>query len=172
MFSLSSRESVSASTSVWNGTQNPGFFLLKACRRSFAHCRGAWDPTTPFDPIPASLGSRTLTPFVRILIYWSMWGMARWTLRCEGENGEESERCGGENTPTLGVAAPIHRALHVGSPRDLWPCVLPKWQFNVGSPVRERWQPPFTMRKEGLELPAAHGGRLFGASHSARCGHT
>jgi hypothetical protein len=67
-----------------------------------------------------------------------MWGMARWTLRCEGENGEESERCGGENTPTLGVAAPIHRALHVGSPRDLWPCVLPKWQFNVyvnvGSP--------------------------------------
>jgi hypothetical protein len=25
----------------------------------------------------------------------------------------------------------IHRALHVVSPRDLWLCVLPRWQINV-----------------------------------------
>ena len=100
--------------------------------------QGRVGPDDPFDPIPASLGSRTLTPSSDFNLPVDVGNGEVDPLRCEGENGEESERCGGENTPTLGVAAPIHRALHVGSPRDLWPCVLPKWQFNVyvnvGSP--------------------------------------
>ena len=34
-------------------------------------------------------------------------------------------------------SAEIHRALHVVSPRDLWSCVLPRWQFNVNVNVTE-----------------------------------